>query len=344
MKKWGFGLIGCGSIADFHLNAIGQLEQAATVMISDRKEQRAKEIAEREQCEWTTDYRRLLEHPGVEIVCVTTSSGSHAEIGKEVLLAGKHLVVEKPITMTSIQADELIRLAEQQGKTISVISQRRFEPQHQAAQQAVKEGHLGKLLLAEISVPFYRSQEYYDSADWRGTLLEDGGALMNQGIHSIDLLLWICGRAKTVYGKTATQTHEMEAEDIGVSIVQFENGAFGTILASTSILPGFPPALHLFGEKGSIKIEGTAITHWEVPGFEQPQLSESSGSGGGVSNPTSISSEFHKLQLGDILGALEQGRPVPISGSDGRRAVRLIEAIYESARNGKEISLEGDGQ
>ncbi|WP_010269826.1 Gfo/Idh/MocA family protein [Paenibacillus senegalensis] len=344
MKKWGFGLIGCGSIADFHFNAIQQLEQAVTVMISDRKEKRAREIAEREQAEWTTDYRELLKHEGVDIVCVTTSSGSHYEIGKQVLLAGKHLVVEKPITMASREADELIAIAAEQGKTISVISQRRFEPQHQAAYRALHEGHLGRLLLAEISAPFYRTQDYYDSADWRGTLLQDGGALMNQGIHSIDLLLWLCGKAKTVYGKTATQTHQMEAEDLGLSIVEFENGAFGTIMASTSIIPGFAPSLHLFGEKGSIKIVGTDITHWEVPGMEQPQLAAGSGTGGGVSDPKSISYEFHKLQLADVLDALEHNRPVAISARDGRRAVRLIEAIYESARTGSQVNLEGDEQ
>ncbi|MFD0867613.1 MULTISPECIES: Gfo/Idh/MocA family protein [Paenibacillus] len=342
MKRWGFGLIGCGSVADFHMNAIREIEQAELIAISDRKEHRAKEVAEREGCDWTTDYRQLLDHPGVDIVCLTTSSGTHASIGKEVLMAGKHLIVEKPIAMTSQQAEELVRLAEDKGLILSVISQRRFEPQHQWVKQVVAEGKLGKLLLVQITAPYYRTQEYYDSADWRGTISEDGGALMNQGIHSIDLMLWMAGEVSSVYGQIATQTHRMEAEDMGLAIIKFANGAFGTIMASTSIKPGFQPALSLYGDRGSIQIEGTSIKHWTVEGVDQPSEITESGSGGGVADPKSISNLYHRLQLTDVIEALETGREVAVPGKDGLRAVELVEAIYKSSRLGKEITRDKD--
>ncbi|GIP32938.1 Gfo/Idh/MocA family protein [Paenibacillus sp. J2TS4] len=337
MKRWGFGLIGCGSVADFHMNAIREIEQARLVAISDRKEQRAKEIGAKEGCAWTTDYKELLANPEVEIVCLTTSSGTHGSIGREVLLAGKHLVVEKPIAMTSREARELVRLADEKGLTLSVISQRRFEAQHQWVHQVLEEGKLGKLLLVQIDAPYYRTQQYYDSADWRGTIAEDGGALMNQGIHSIDLMLWMGGKIRSVYGQIATQTHRMEAEDLGLAIVKFENGAYGTIMASTSIQPGFQPSLYLYGERGSIQIEGTTIKHWTVEGVDRPGPVEAATSGGGVSDPKSISNLYHRLQLIDVIESLNTGRPVIVSGEDGLRSVELVEAIYKSSSLGKEI-------
>ncbi|CAM3616972.1 Gfo/Idh/MocA family protein [Marinicrinis lubricantis] len=340
MKKWNFGLIGCGSIGDFHMQAIHELDHAELVMVCARKQERAQEVGSRERCDWTTDIDELLVRPDVDIVTVTTSSGSHAEIGMKVLEAGKHLMVEKPMAMNAEDAERMIRMAEQKGLTIAVVSQRRFEPQHMAAYEAVISGKLGKLLMIEASCPFYRDQSYYDSAAWRGTIDQDGGAMMNQGIHSLDLMLWVSGSAvRTVYGKTATRTHQMEAEDIGAALLQFENGTLGSFKASTSIVPGFPPALTVYGEHGTVKVEGASITHWSVPGMPEPQLSSESGAGGGVSDPKSISTEYHRLQIADMLDALSDGREPMITGRDGAAAVRVIEAIYRSSKEGKEIIL-----
>ncbi|MEF3312900.1 Gfo/Idh/MocA family oxidoreductase [Paenibacillus sp. GYB004] len=339
MKTWGFGIIGTGSIADFHAAAIKEIGRGRLVAVANRTEARAKAFAEKENCGYATDYKELLANPDIDIVCVTTSSGSHATIGLDVLNAGKHLVVEKPIAMNTKESLELIRTAEQKGVTISVISQRRFEKQHAAVREVLDSGALGKLLLVEVSLPFYRTQAYYDSADWRGTIDQDGGALMNQGIHSIDLLLWFGGAVETVYGKTATQTHTMEAEDIGLALITFKNGAFGTIMASTSIQPGFAAALNLYGEKGSIKLEGSAITHWTVPGVEQPDLGENTNYGG-VSDPRSISHVNHRIQLENVIDAIESGKELYLKGIDGLRAVQLVEGIYESSKSGAPIRLE----
>jgi UDP-N-acetyl-2-amino-2-deoxyglucuronate dehydrogenase len=339
MKTWGFGIIGCGAIAENHLQALRELSNASLIAISDRKEQRAQEIALRENCLWTTDYKQLLDNPNVDIICLTTSSGSHWRIGMDVLESGKHLLVEKPIAMTSREAEQMIALAKERSLTLAVVSQRRFEPQHQLVKQAIDQGALGKLLLIEVACPYYRSQSYYDSASWRGTIAEDGGSLMNQGIHSIDLMLWLAGPVETVYGKTATKTHRMEAEDIGLAMLQFANGALGSFMSSTSIQPGFPPSISLFGEQGSIKIEGTSITHWSVPGMPMPELSMDPSSGGGVSDPQSISNVYHKMQLMNLLDALDQGGCPLVTGEEGREAVRLIEAIMASSAKCAEVRL-----
>lgn len=338
MKTWNFGIIGCGSVADFHTEAVRQIDGASLRVVSSRSETKARAVAERENCEWTTDYQQLIIRKDVDIVCVLTSSGSHASIGLDVLNAGKHLVIEKPIAMNTHDASELVRTAKERGVTFSVMSQRRFESQHQAVKRALEEGALGKLLLAEVSLPFFRTQAYYDSADWRGTIAEDGGALMNQGIHSLDLLLWFAGEVHTVFGKIATQTHVMEAEDLGLAIVQFKNGALGTIMASTSIQPGFAAAINLYGEHGTIKLEGSSILHWSVPGVNKPNWIHSD-TYGGVVDPRSIASTFHQSQLIDVISSIEMGIEPLVTGEDGLRAVKLVEAIYESAATGMQLSM-----
>jgi predicted dehydrogenase len=335
-----FALIGCGTISDFHAEALRGIEGARLVAVAEPVEARAKKFADREKCAYVTDYHALLKRDDVQIVCVTTPSGSHAPIGMDVLRAGKHLVLEKPMAMTTRDAAELIRTAREKGVTLSVISQRRFEPQHQAIKKLLEEGALGKLLLTEVSLPFFRSQEYYDSAAWRGTIALDGGALMNQGIHSIDLMLWLSGPADSVIGKTATQAHKIEAEDLGLAIVQFKNGAFGTIMASTSIRPGFPSSINLYGDKGTIKLEGSSITHWTVPGHDKPEYNAVSY--GGVADPKAISFVYHQMQLTDIIRSIETKSPPKVLGEDGLRAVQLIEAIYKSSSSNFPVKIPAD--
>ena len=192
-------------------------------------------------------------------------------------------------------------------------------------------------MLLEARCPYYRSQEYYDSADWRGTVAEDGGALMNQSIHSVDLLLWFGGPAREVFGRTATQTHRMEAEDLALALVSFASGAFGSITASTSIRPGFLPMLDLYGEHGAIKLEGAAVTHWTVPGVEPPAAAGPASAG--VQSPQLASHEHHRTQLSDVLAAIEEHRAPAVTGEDGLRAVELVDGVYQSARTGRPVPL-----
>lgn len=338
MAQWRFGLIGCGDIAERHIEAIGQIDDAKLVAVSSRTESRARALAEREGCDWVTDYRELLGRDDIDIVCVTTSSGSHASIGLDALNAGKHLIVEKPMAMRARDARQMVDTARERGLVVSSIAQRRFEANNQLIKRVLDAGALGRLLLAEMTLPFYRTQAYYDSAEWRGTIAQDGGALMNQGIHGLDLLLWFAGDARTVFGKTATLTHRMEAEDLGLAILQFESGAYGTVMASTSVQPGYPATVTLYGEQGTIKLEGSSIVRWAVPGWERPNWAQEQAYGG-VTDPKSIVTEFHQSQFLDVIAAIETGTEPLSSGEDGWRAVRLVEAIYESASRGAEIVI-----
>ncbi len=338
MKSRGVAVVGSGSIAEMHLKAIKDLPQARLVGVYSRTEEKARKTGEREGCRWTTDWRSLVADPEVELVDVVTSSGSHAEISMAAIKAGKHVLVEKPMAMTAYQADLIHELARASGLTLGVVSQRRFEEQHQAVKQVMDAGALGKLLLVEVSCPYYRTQAYYESADWRGKVATDGGALMNQAIHSVDLMLWFAGPAASVVSKCATQTHKMEAEDLALAIVTFKSGAFGTIMASTSIQPGFSPCLNLYGEKGTIKLEGASIAHWTVPDVPRPDLGQAQASAG-VADPKLSSHTHHRRQIEDVLASIEQRRPPLVSGDDGRRAVALVEGVYRSAASGAAVTL-----
>lgn len=336
-KRWGVAVLGCGSIGEMHVRAFRELPSARVVGVSSRRVARAREVAASVGCAFTDDPHALIADPAVDLVAITTSSGSHAGLALAALEAGKHVVIEKPMAMTSADAARIVEQARDAGLVVSVISQRRFEAQHQAIRRLVDEGALGRLLLLEAACPYFRTQEYYDSADWRGTTTADGGALMNQAIHSVDLLLWLGGPAQSVFARTATQTHEMEAEDLALALVTFENGAYGSLMASTSVRPGFPPTLALYGTEGTIKLEGATILHWTVPGVPPPQATD--GASAGVSSPRLASHEHHKTQLAELLDALAQGRSPAVTAEDGLRAVALVEAAYRSAERGLPVTL-----
>ena len=337
MSVRGIAVIGSGGIAEQHLGAIREIPHAKLAGVYSRTREKAQKVGEREKCRWTTDYRELLRDREVEVVDVVTSSGSHGSIAIEALEAGKHVLVEKPMAMTLSECDRMVDLARSKRVTLSVVSQRRFEEQNRRIKQLVTEGAIGKLLLVEVSCPYYRTQEYYQSADWRGKVATDGGAIMNQGIHSVDLMLWFAGPARSVQGKCATQTHRIEAEDLALAIVTFQSGAFGTIMASTSIQPGFQPCLNLYGEKGSIKLDGSSIAHWTVPGVPKPDAAGPASAA--ITSPKLAGHEQHKLQILDALAAIEERRPPLVTGEDGRRAVQLIQGLYDSSRTGRPVDL-----
>jgi UDP-N-acetyl-2-amino-2-deoxyglucuronate dehydrogenase len=239
--------------------------------------------------------------------------------------------------MTPSDAGQMIAAAAARGVVLSVISQRRFEPVHQAVKRTMDSGALGRLLMCEVSCPYFRTQDYYASADWRGTVVDDGGALMNQSIHSVDLMLWLAGPAREVYGRTATQTHRMEAEDLAVAVVHFASGAFGSVMASTSIRPGFLPTIGLYGEAGTIKLEGAEVIHWTVPGVAAPPSGGPASAA--VQGPALPSHEYHRAQLADVLSALATGHPPAVTGADGRRAVEFVDGVYRSAAAGRPVAL-----
>jgi UDP-N-acetyl-2-amino-2-deoxyglucuronate dehydrogenase len=332
-----FGLIGCGTIADVHRRALADIPDARIVAVASRDGEKARAFAEKAGCHHTVGHAALLASSDIDAVIITTSSGSHAAICRDALEAGKHVVVEKPMAMTGPEAQAVANLAAQKGLQLSVIFQRRFEPHHQAVKKAIDSGALGRLLLCEVACPYYRDQAYYDSAGWRGTLAEDGGALMNQAIHSVDLLLWLAGPATRVFAETATQTHRMEAEDLALALIRLQRGGYATLMASTSIRPGYTASLNLYGELGSIKLAGSEVVAWNVPNVPAPTLPSTSAVG--VATHLLASHDAHRAQLADFVAALVEGRTPLVSATEGVSSVALIEAVYRSSANSSPVAL-----
>ena len=341
----GVAVIGCGGIGQTHARAFRELVGARLIGVSSRDAGRARRMGEAEETDFTTDAASLIADPRVQLVSIATSSGSHAPLALAALQAGKHVVIEKPLAMTTQDGRRVLDEAAQRGLTVSVIFQRRFEATFQAVARAVAAGALGRLLLIEASCPYFRPQSYYDSASWRGTVADDGGALMNQGIHLVDLLLWIGGPARRVMGQMATQRHQMEAEDLAVAVVNLQNGALATLLASTNLAPGFPHTLNVYGDRGAIRTEGGAVTHWTVadPGIDgagAPPPAAASSAGAASPGGAFWSLAQHRAQLHDVLEAIRQRRPPAITGQDGLRAVALVEAVYRSAYSQTPVEVE----
>jgi UDP-N-acetyl-2-amino-2-deoxyglucuronate dehydrogenase len=334
----GIAVIGCGGIGQTHARAAREIPGARLVGVSSRDPEKARRVGEAEGCRSFSDASALIADPAVGLVTIATSSGSHAALALEALGAGKHVVVEKPLAMSVADGRRVIAAAAASDLTLSVIFQRRFEPTFQAVAQVVAGGALGRVLLVEASCPYARPQSYYDAAAWRGTVSDDGGALMNQGIHLVDLLLWIGGPARRVVGQVATQVHQIEAEDLALAVINLKNGALATLLASTNLTPGFPHALNVYGDRGSIRTEGGAVTHWGVAGVAAPAATTSTA---GAASPGGAfwSLAQHRAQLADVTEAIRARRPPAITGADGLRAVALVEAVYQSAARQAPVDL-----
>ena len=262
LTKWlealmtrGFGIVGAGVIAAMHADAIATLPGARLVAVTDVAAGAAAAFAAARGCAAEPDLDALLARDDVDVVCVCVPSGLHAEVGVRAAKAGKHLVVEKPIDVTLEAADRLIEAARTAGVALTVISQHRFDPGLTELKRLLGEGALGRLVLGEASTKWYRTQAYYDSAGWRGTWAMDGGSLMNQGVHYVDLLRWCMGPVTEVTAVCTTQAHQIEAEDTALAIVRFGSGAVGTILSSTAAFPGFPQRLEITGTEGTVIIE-----------------------------------------------------------------------------------------
>jgi len=334
----GIAVIGCGGIGQTHARAAREIPDARLVGVSSRDEAKARKVAEVEGCRFTTDPATLFADPEVGLVSIATSSGSHAALALAAIAAGKHVLVEKPLAMTSEDARRVIAAAAERGRTLSVVFQRRFEETFSVLRGAVAAGALGRLLLVEATCPYFRAQSYYDSAAWRGTIADDGGALMNQGIHLCDLMLWLGGRARRVTAQVATQVHRMEAEDIAAAVINLENGALATLLVSTNLAPGFPHALNLYGARGCVRTEGGVVAHWGIADLAPPQAAPAAA---GTASPGGAfwSLAQHRAQMADVVEAIRDRRAPAVTAADGLRAVELVEAVYRSAQRQLPVDL-----
>lgn len=340
----GFGVVGAGMIAQYHAEAIAQTPGARLVAMCRADSTRAAEAEAQYGVPCDTSYAALLARPEVEVVCVCTPSGMHSEQTIAAALAGKHILVEKPMALTLSDADAMISACSQAGVLLGITLQRRTDPAFVAAQAAIAVGALGRLVLGSVSIPYLRTQDYYESADWRGTwALDGGGALMNQGIHLLDLLVWLVGDVAEAQAWTATLAHEIEVEDCVSATLRFANGALGSVVATTAAAPGYPHRVEVYGDRGGMQIEGEQIVRWESQSM--PEVAgvtvhaPGSSVAGAGSSPRGISIDGHRRLIADMVAAIREKRQPLVPGEEGRRSLALALAIYEAARTGRAVAL-----
>jgi UDP-N-acetyl-2-amino-2-deoxyglucuronate dehydrogenase len=341
----GFGIIGCGVIADFHAQAIANVKGAKLVGVADQfPEPVARMVAKHKIGFSTTKIEELLARPDIHIVCVTTPSGAHLEPALAAIRAGKHLVVEKPIEITTERVDELLSAADKAGVKVAAIFQSRFGNGARTVKAAIDAGRFGRLVLCSAYVKWYRAADYYRG--WKGTLkLDGGGAVMNQGVHAVDMLQWFAGMPEEVFAWKTRRVHTgIEAEDTAVASLRFAGGAFGTIEATTAAYPGFNKRLEICGEHGSVILEDDRILSWNFrEARPEDDAIRAAGQtvdmGSGSSDPTKINFYGHQLQLQDLVDAIQQNRRPAVEGREARNAVALIRALYQSAETGAPVKV-----
>lgn len=337
-----FGIIGCGVISASHAKALEKIEGSRLYAVCDIVEDKAIKLAEAHSVSQVyTSHHGMLADPDVDIVCVCVPSGIHGEICIDAAKAGKAIVCEKPMEITPEKIQEVIDAVEANSVKMQCIFQRRTMPVAIAVKELVSSGGLGKIYTAEADLRYYRSQAYYNSAGWRGTWdLDGGGALMNQGVHGVDLILWMLGdEIESLYGAAETLGREIDVEDSAAAILRMKKGAICTILSTTTTYPGFSTAFRISGEKGTVAFDDNGIVLWEFidPDQAPPRPDDLGEAVGGHKNPGEISALGHEILLSDIAAALRQGREPMIPPREATLAVRVICGIYESQKKRAEI-------
>jgi UDP-N-acetyl-2-amino-2-deoxyglucuronate dehydrogenase len=343
----GFGIIGCGMIANFHAKAVADIRGAQVVACFDAVPAAADRLAQSIGCRACHDLPTLLDDPRVHVVTVCTPSGAHLEPAVAAARAGKHVIVEKPLEVTLARCDRIIEACARAGVVLSTIFPSRFHESAQLLKRAIDQQRFGRLTVGDAYVKWYRTQQYYDSGAWRGTWkLDGGGALMNQAIHSVDLLTWLMGPVKDLSARTATLAHErIEVEDVAVASLRFENGALGVIEATTAAYPGALKRIEIHGSAGSAVLQEEDITTWSFARQTRAdaallaRMAGKTKTGGGAADPAAIGYHGHTAQFRDVLKAIRTGGPPLIDGPEGRRSVEIILAIYKAARSGRTVTL-----
>lgn len=349
MSKVGFGIVGCGNIAPIHAESITNIPEARLVAVSDVREENAKQMAERFSAEaYYTDFRKMLERDDIQAISLCVPSGMRAEMGELCAQAGKHIMSEKPLEVSVDRIDRLIAATKAAGVKLGCIFQYRFAEGPEYVRKALDAGRFGRLVLGDAYIKWYRSEEYYKSGQWRGTRsLDGGGALMNQGIHQIDLLLWFMGPVAEVTAKTTAIGHEgLEVEDLACALLTFQNGAMGVIEGSTATWPGHPARVEVHGSNGSAVIEDGGLKFWkfkeeteEDERIRKEQMGDSVLGSGAADPMANLKSEGHRRQIEDFVHAIIENRDPIIGGHEGRRSVEVIQAIYRSAAKGETVRL-----
>lgn len=327
-----FGIIGCGIIADIHAQGILNTEEAELAAVFDTKRESAVKLTETYGGDICDTVEELLAREDVEVVCICTPSGMHAEQTAMVARAGKHVLVEKPMAIRLDDVERMIEVCAENGVLLATVFPRRMSPQARYARQVIQEGRLGKLSLCSAYVMLFRDQAYYDSAGWRGTwAMDGGGAMMNQGIHTVDMLQWLVGPVASLSAKAKAVLRNIEVEDTVIAALEFESGALGVLEITTTACDGKGQRLVIHGEKGVLVIEEDTIVSLEIDG-QQVQLPEF--------KPFKVIPDGHRLQIRDMALAVREGREPVITGKDGRHSLEIILGTYEASRQHKEIKLQ----
>jgi predicted dehydrogenase len=354
----GYGIVGCGVIAPWHAESLKKhVNGVRLVACCDEIPEKARQFAEKYEIPKVyTQIEELLADPEIDAVSICTPSGLHGDMVIQASNAGKHAMTEKPMDITLGKIDEMIQVTRQNGTHLGVIFQRRTSALWQVVRETVQAGKLGRMVLGDAYLKYYRSQEYYNSGAWRGTwALDGGGALMNQGVHLVDQLQWVMGPVDTIFSFADHLAREIEVEDTTVSAIKFKSGAFGTLEGTTSVIGsaerdgdrwkwgGMDHRLEFHGDRGTIMVDGERIVKWVVPGEPEPDLS-GDGVGSAASDPRAIGMRGHIIQLQDFVDSIREGRDPMVTGEDGRAAVEIILAVYRSARAGQPIHLPLKGE
>ena len=341
-----YALIGCGRIATNHVTAAvnNNLEIVAVCDVVPEKMEAILEkhnLADEKSIKRYTDYKKMLEENDLELVSIATESGKHAAIALDAIDAGVNVIIEKPMAMNMADAEEIIKRAAEKHVKVSACHQNRFNVAIQEVRKAIEGNRFGKLSHASINVRWNRNKGYYDQAPWRGTWEEDGGCLMNQCIHGIDLLRWMMGdEVVEVYGATRQQFHDyLEAEDVGVAVVKFKNGAIGTIEGTTNVYPqNLEETLYLFGENGTVKVGVKSTNTIDVWDFKD-ETAEDQKNKGLEEETSNVYGNGHTSLFADVIEAIKEDRAPYVDGVAGRNALEMVLAIYKSQKEGAPVRL-----
>ena len=332
-------LVGCGRISRNHFEALRKVQGLTLTAVCDVVEARAREAGKEQGVPAYESYEEMLAAAPCDVVTICTPSGLHPAHGIAAAQAGKHVITEKPMAISLPAADELIAACDASRVQLFVVKQNRLNAPIRLLRRAMDKGRFGRIYLVNSTVRWTRPQEYYDQASWRGTWALDGGAIMNQASHYVDLVQWLIGPVQSVMAKTATLARRIEAEDTGVALLRFESGALGVIEVTVLTYPrNLEGSITVLGEKGSVKIGGTAVNrveHWQFADYDDDdKLIESAST-----NPPSVYGFGHEAYYHNVLASLRGEAAAGTDGREGRKSLELILGLYESASSGREVSF-----
>ena len=332
------GILGAGNISDTHARAAAAIPGMAVAAVFGGNPEKTAALAARHRAQPYRDLESFLAHRPMDVVAIGSPSGLHAQQALAALRSGLHVIVEKPLDIRTDRIDELIAAADAARLTVAVFFQDRLKPALVDLKAALRDGRLGSPILASGRVKWYRPPEYYSQSRWRGTwALDGGGALMNQGIHTVDLLLWLLGPVARVRAATSTRLHGIEVEDTAAAILEFENGALGVIEAATSIYPGYARRVEVTGTEGTMVIEDDRVVRTDLRTLSgnsaaAPATTESAAS------PVVSDASAHQRIIEDFIRAVETGTPLACDAREGRKSVAVVQAVYEAARTGASVT------